>query len=614
VYVSDVTVDGGPTGGRGIEPTDPLFILYKKRLSYSYVVNDDGVRELRIDYGLKEISFDEERFFPFGEGLVRELTFTGERAMSWGPGYAWDEIRPLLESLIEEGVVSRSEVPDDQRGGGLVPSKLPPSVCPFPRSWSLAESEAITRDLGGRAVELGYLEAIIPAFRVAHPALDADDRQVGEGNVFPSGLRLDRETEWRVCQYPGSRYRDEMPMNVTALKAMIKYWKPMMTLTVALRSELQRRLGITHQPWTIGELHLMSCVVLCLPAYLLMKGGGNSPQQPLHPVLSSLFRITDGIRMTTSAMLFSIEHTRRADEPLTAAQLYTHVEQNAVFVGETGVCAGPKPLVDEFLATAIDGAPPEGIADLELPAEVREALAEVPAALDYAFLGMQSWGLSLSVWLAMSRAVRALLEVLEPAVGAAGKAAGATNSADPCVRLYARLHAGYRVLESLQINQAYDQEVHFKMYLEAYEPSWRGLRTPVGPPRLADAIAPAPEGPMHREAANQLRALLGPALVRGEGAGGGAVDVDRLVEVLVRYLRDEQGVLSSTEAIQAAINALLDRPAARRALAVRDFMLNYTLQSGVGSWPYLFDAIERELGVRVECTASAIDVSGRRPS
>jgi tetratricopeptide (TPR) repeat protein len=37
------------------------------------------------------------------------------------------------------------------RGGGLVPSKLPPSVCPEPRFWNLAECESITRDLTGRA-------------------------------------------------------------------------------------------------------------------------------------------------------------------------------------------------------------------------------------------------------------------------------------------------------------------------------------------------------------------------------------------------------------------------------------------------------------------------------
>jgi len=48
-------------------------------------------------------------------------------------------------------------------------------------------------------------------YRIPHPALDGDDRQVGEANVWPPGLRLDRETEWRVCQYPGSRYRDVAP-------------------------------------------------------------------------------------------------------------------------------------------------------------------------------------------------------------------------------------------------------------------------------------------------------------------------------------------------------------------------------------------------------------------
>ena len=105
---------------------------------------------------------------------------------------------------------------------------------------------------------------------IAHPALDADGRQVGEGNVFPKTLRLDLDTEWRVCQYSGSRYRDEMPMNVTALKAMIKYWKPMMLTLGEVCAELRARLGLPVGRWTIGELHTMSCVVLALPAYLLM--------------------------------------------------------------------------------------------------------------------------------------------------------------------------------------------------------------------------------------------------------------------------------------------------------------------------------------------------------
>jgi hypothetical protein len=135
-----------------LEPTERLFIPYRKRVFHTYSIDDRGGRELRIDYGVKEITFDDERFFAFGERLVTEASFTGQQATSWGPGYAWDEIRPLLESLLEEGILEPGEGANDPRGGGLVPSLVPPSVCPAPRFWSLAECEAITRDLSGRAV------------------------------------------------------------------------------------------------------------------------------------------------------------------------------------------------------------------------------------------------------------------------------------------------------------------------------------------------------------------------------------------------------------------------------------------------------------------------------
>ncbi|HEY6180330.1 MAG TPA: hypothetical protein VIX73_38070, partial [Kofleriaceae bacterium] len=464
-----------------IEPTDRLCVPHRKRLFQSYGVNDQGLRELRIDYGLKEITFDDERFFAFGEQLVTATSFTGHDATAWGPGYEWDELRPLLEALLDEGILVRGETRDDPRGGGLVASLVPPSVCPVARSWSTADCEAITHDLGDRAVEVGYLEAIVPAFRIPHPALDADDRQVGEANVFPAQLRLDRPTEWRVCQYAGSRYRDDTPMNVTALKAMIKHWKPMMSAILAVRAELAARFGRTGErhaePWTVGELHLLSSGVLSLLAFELLRGGGASPQRPLHPVLSSLFRITDGVRLTAYEMLFSVERTRRADEPMTAAELYERAEQQGLLTSPTGVCAGPRHMIEEFLRSVVDGVPAPGIAGVELPAEVAALVAELPAAVDYGLYAMQTWAVSLSVWLAMSRAYQAAIAILEP-------------TARDGDRLLARLRAGWSVLEKLQITLDHDRDVHWKAYVDAYERSWHALRSPVGPPRLASAIAP----------------------------------------------------------------------------------------------------------------------------
>src|SRR3954466_4313941 len=89
--------------------TDRLFVPHRKRLMSAYDTTPDGGRELRINYGIKEITFDDERFFAFGEQILLAESFTGEQAITWGDGYAWDELEPLLASLIEDKVLARGE-------------------------------------------------------------------------------------------------------------------------------------------------------------------------------------------------------------------------------------------------------------------------------------------------------------------------------------------------------------------------------------------------------------------------------------------------------------------------------------------------------------------------
>ena len=81
---------------------------------------------------------------------------------------------------------------------------------------------------------------------------------------------------------------------------------------------------------------------------------------------------------------------------------------------------------------------------------------------------------------------------------------------------------------------------------------------------------------------------------------------------MIEYVRHEQAVLASATAIQAAINALLDRPRPTRPLAARDLHASYTIGVGPGIFPYLFDAIDDALGVCVECTERYIDVADRK--
>ena len=57
---------------------------------------------------------------------------------------------------------------------------------------------------------------VLPVQRVAHPAVDTDGRQVGENNVVDP-LFLDLPTERRLCNYAGSRFHNQAPINYTAL-------------------------------------------------------------------------------------------------------------------------------------------------------------------------------------------------------------------------------------------------------------------------------------------------------------------------------------------------------------------------------------------------------------
>jgi hypothetical protein len=574
-----------------IGATERLFVPHRKRLSHTYTVNSDGVRELRIDYGVKEITFDDERLFAFGEHICLEPSFSGQDAVTWGPGYAWEELQPLLVELLAEGILQRGER-DDDRPGGLVPSRVSPSVCPVARTWSTQTCESITHDLANRPIEIGYLEAIVPVFRIAHSALDADDRQVGEANVYPPALRLDRDTEWRTCQYAGSRYRDDKPMNITALKAMIKYWKPMMAAILSVRAELAQRFGRGAEAWTACELHTLSSVVLALPAFQLMLGGGVVPQPPLHPVLSSLFRITDGVRMTTFEMLFAPVPTHRTDDPLGGEELFAYAERYGVLLGDTGVCAGPEHLIREFLAVVVDGKPAERTEQHELAPEIRGLLDQLPAAVDYGLLGLQVWCVAASPWFAVSRACEALLAILDQAP--------ATDDA-AIARLHARLRADWQRFERVRFTTDADRAAHWNVYDAAYQQARAAALTSTGDVTLAAEVGIGPAGAMHDAAAAQLRALLAPRL-RFDA-------LEPLIDRLVYYLREEQAVAASVTRLQEAINAQLDRPSPTRAVSVKDLHAYYPMGNNVFS--YVIDSIEHGLGIRIDCTAEAITISAQ---
>ncbi len=367
-------------------------------------VDEFGNAELTLLYGTKEIIFDDPSLFGFAEGLIRQSHFTGKEAVSWAEGKTWSDIQPLLEALLDGGILVRGELSDkDTAQVGLCPAPLPAGTCPFARNWS--EGGKLMAELTGRELEIGHLEQVVPIFRIAHAALDTDGRQVGEANVFPKALRLNIPTQWAACNYRGTRYQTGKPMNVTALRTMRANWPQMMAILPRVRAAYLERFPAARLGWTVGHIERLATCVLALPTMMLMRAENPIDTGLLHPALSSVFRVTDGLRMVMHQMLFVPvgEPALDPDAPMDASEILSYADRNYSFHSEHGVCAGPPQMIREFLAAILDGQLPKSVAAVSFDPQVEDALANLDLALDYAMAGLQVYGSIFSIWPAMMR-------------------------------------------------------------------------------------------------------------------------------------------------------------------------------------------------------------------
>lgn len=576
---------------RHLDLDDELVLPLHKRVVTQYANSETGVRELRLFYDDKEISFDEPELFGFGEALVRQERFVAREATRWGHGQDWARVRLLFEQLIDEGILHYAEAFDlgsakDARDGPR-PNPLPPALTTTPRSWS--ECEALTEELTGRRLELGYLELVVPVFRVVHMALDADGRQVGEANVFPPALRLDIPTNWRACIYPGTRHLDERPMNVTALKGMRVHWTTMMAAILRIREAYLRRFPDARRGWTVGHLERLSTAILTVPTYQVMRMSGAVENGKLHPALSSLFRVTDGVRMTMHQMLFIPigEPTTQPDASVTTRDILDYAERNYSFHSEHGVCAGPRAMMEEFLAVLVDGVPARNSEGVMFDPEVESALADVEAAIDYGMLGLQAYAAVFSLWPIMTRAYERLWEIVQQWQAHTDNGAVA-DLADRMRSIIASLKTvTYLGAEQWRV----DRET---VYADMYRQCGRGLGHLEQRESLTERIAP------HRtrqliEVEKELSTML---VRRFLPTPADEMHLQAMLRCLVDYFSQEQAILGVACATQERINTLLGRPTPTRPFNAAQIDIHVLLQGRKGRQvPYLGTELESLLGI-----------------
>lgn len=375
-----------------LQQSEVLYIPKRKRMTHARIKGEDGQEVLHVFYGETELIFDEPDIAPVGEKLIEVDQFKAEDAMAWSNDapHSWEKIRELLESLLEVKVLGRlADAPPTKPSEGY-PARLggvPEDREPLTYSAAAANKcPHITEQAFGRAFDLENLEVLVPIYRIAHPALDADGRQVGENNVSPRTLFLDLPAQRKLCGYPGSRYQHELPMNQTAMKHMSKRWPELLSLTEQFRAALVERMPPKNAGYrTAGEVHFITVCTLASVGYVMVRGVDPVPNGQLDGGLAAMFRLIDGVRLVTNDLVRALPDAAGCETPVTAHEIFAYAERHDAFRGQYGVCAGPPALVEEYMRVMFG----EEAAPIQVEPDVATRLGDIEAAIDYGLLGQR---------------------------------------------------------------------------------------------------------------------------------------------------------------------------------------------------------------------------------
>jgi hypothetical protein len=304
----------------------------------------------------------------------------------------------------------------------------------------------------------------------------------------------------------------------------------MMVALRRIRDAYLRRFPHTRHGWTVGDLQRLSWLVMAVPAYLLMRSQRRVENGQLHPVLSSMFRVTDGVRMVTETMLYMPldEEGLAPDASMTGAEIYAYAERNALLHSAYGVCAGPRTRIEEFLSVLIDGQPINGAESVVLDAPVQAALDDLESAFDYCLYGLQAYAVVFSLWPTMRHTYEQLLGMVEAWSG---------ESTATLIGLRERLARSVQYLQASPPLTAEELRVaRDRVYADMYAQCAHGLDSSSAGATLAACLAPAGQPTCGPQSASAW--CCGAVLQAFE-----MTQLARVVTVLMDYLRQEQALV-----------------------------------------------------------------------
>ncbi len=203
---------------------------------------------------------------------------------------------------------------------------------------------------------------------------DEEGRTLAEMNATRK-LNEGVELTLRECSYEGSR--QGKLMNVSGLKQLTEHHRMIVRDTHAMRTRYLGLHGATEM--NLGLLWSFSRALSSVPVFAVRQCGTEVEPLNVPAPYSAMFKIAQGLHMAAEQMIFSGRDPARSIEP---EEVVEFVEERGLFLSADGTraCAGPLPLVLDFIRAAIHGTGD----DREVPFGVLELIGQDDAWASYA--------------------------------------------------------------------------------------------------------------------------------------------------------------------------------------------------------------------------------------
>jgi hypothetical protein len=169
---------------------------------------------------------------------------------------------------------------------------------------------------------------------------DAEGRPIREGRTPPE-LLAEGEIEYRQCPYPGSRFMNERPMNMSALRQTSAHWDEVLDAMALLRTAYSDARGGYRSDvmdiWRVGQLGS------ALPWFYILRLGTACPAYA-----AALSKATLGVGIWGHRMLVQMMVEGDATLPFTSQRMLDTAEQTLTLLAEHEVCAASDKMMLRF--------------------------------------------------------------------------------------------------------------------------------------------------------------------------------------------------------------------------------------------------------------------------